>query len=65
MLPPATLQSAQAATVAFPAAAHRKALKWVAADQATSTIYVFNGDDGTASVLNAATCNATPVSGCN
>ena len=42
-----------------------KAPKWVAADQATNTIYASNGDDGTASVLNGATCNATVVSGCN
>jgi hypothetical protein len=28
-------------------------------------VYVPNGDDGTASVLNGATCNATVTSGCN
>jgi DNA-binding beta-propeller fold protein YncE len=39
--------------------------KWVAADQATDTVYVSNGDDGTASVLNGATCNATVASRCN
>jgi YVTN family beta-propeller protein len=39
--------------------------KWVAADQDTNTVYVSNGDDGTASVLNGATCNATVVSGCH
>jgi len=39
--------------------------KWAAADQATNTVYVTNGDDGTASVLNGATCNATVISGCH
>jgi DNA-binding beta-propeller fold protein YncE len=34
-------------------------------DQATNTVYVPNGDDGTASVLNGATCNATVTSGCD
>ena len=42
-----------------------KAPKWVTADQATNTVYTSNGDDGTASVLNGATCNATVASGCN
>ena len=41
-----------------------KAPKWVATDQASNTVYVSNGDDGTASLLNGATCNATVVSGC-
>ena len=42
-----------------------KAPKWVATDQASNTVYVSNGDDGTASLLNGATCNATVVSGCH
>ena len=42
-----------------------KAPKWVTTDQATDTVYTANGDDGTASVLNGATCNATIASGCN
>ena len=39
--------------------------RWVTVDQTTDTLYVPNGDDGTTSVLNGATCNATVVSGCN
>jgi DNA-binding beta-propeller fold protein YncE len=42
-----------------------KSPHWVTVDQATDTVYVPNGDDGTASVLNGATCNATVTSGCN
>jgi YVTN family beta-propeller protein len=42
-----------------------KSPRWVTVDQATDTVYVLNGDDGTASVLNGATCNATVASGCN
>jgi YVTN family beta-propeller protein len=41
-----------------------KSPRWVTVDQATDTVYVPNGDDGTASVLNGATCNATVASGC-
>jgi DNA-binding beta-propeller fold protein YncE len=41
-----------------------KSPRWVTVDQATDTVYVPNGDDGTASVLNGATCNATVTSGC-
>ena len=42
-----------------------KSPRWVTVDQAADTVYVPNGDDGTASVLNGATCNATASSGCN
>jgi YVTN family beta-propeller protein len=42
-----------------------KSPHWVTVDQATDTVYVPNGDDGTASVLNGATCNATVTLGCN
>jgi YVTN family beta-propeller protein len=42
-----------------------KSPRWVTMDQATDTVYVPNGDDGTASVLNGATCNATVASDCN
>jgi YVTN family beta-propeller protein len=42
-----------------------KSPRWVTVDQATDTVYVPNGDDGTLSVLNGATCNATVASGCN
>jgi YVTN family beta-propeller protein len=38
--------------------------EWVTVDQANDTVYVLNGDDGTMSVLNGATCNATETSGC-
>jgi DNA-binding beta-propeller fold protein YncE len=41
-----------------------KSPHWVTVDQATDTVYVPNGDDGTVSVLNGATCNATVASGC-
>ncbi len=37
----------------------------IAVNPATQTVYVPNGDDGTASVLNGATCNGTISSGCN
>jgi DNA-binding beta-propeller fold protein YncE len=33
-------------------------------DQATDTVYVVNNGDGTVSVINGATCNATITSGC-
>jgi DNA-binding beta-propeller fold protein YncE len=33
-------------------------------DEATDTIYVANGDDGTVSVVNGAVCNAGDTSGC-
>jgi DNA-binding beta-propeller fold protein YncE len=36
----------------------------LAIDQATDTIYVPNGNDGTVSVINGATCNAGDTSGC-
>ena len=39
--------------------------RWITVDQATDTIYVPNGDDGTMSVLNGATCNAAANSGCS
>jgi DNA-binding beta-propeller fold protein YncE len=39
--------------------------RWVTVDQETDTIYVTNGDDYDASVLNGATCNATAASGCS
>jgi YVTN family beta-propeller protein len=35
-----------------------------AVDEATDTIYVANGDDGTVSVVNGAICNAGDLSGC-
>jgi hypothetical protein len=38
--------------------------RWVTVDQVTDTLYVTNGDDYTASVLNGASCNATVSSGC-
>lgn len=41
-----------------------KSPRWVTVDQATDTLYIPNGDDGTVSVLNGATCNATVTSGC-
>jgi DNA-binding beta-propeller fold protein YncE len=37
---------------------------WDVVDQATNTIYVANNHDGTVSVINGATCNATVTSGC-
>jgi YVTN family beta-propeller protein len=36
----------------------------LAIDKATNTIYVPNGNDGTVSVIDGATCNATETSGC-
>jgi YVTN family beta-propeller protein len=36
----------------------------VAVDQATHTAYVGNGNDGTVSVINTATCSAAATSGC-
>jgi YVTN family beta-propeller protein len=36
----------------------------LAIDQATSTLYVANGNDTTASVVSTATCNAAVTSGC-
>jgi DNA-binding beta-propeller fold protein YncE len=41
-----------------------RAPQGVTADQATSTLYVPNGDDNTVSVLDSATCNATRHFGC-
>jgi DNA-binding beta-propeller fold protein YncE len=38
---------------------------WVAVDQASDTVYVANDNDGTISVINGATCNATVTSGCH
>jgi DNA-binding beta-propeller fold protein YncE len=38
--------------------------RWDVVDQATNTVYVANHNDGTVSVLNGATCNATMPSGC-
>ena len=38
---------------------------WVAVDQASDTVYVANYNDGTVSVINGATCNATITSGCH
>jgi YVTN family beta-propeller protein len=38
--------------------------RWVTVDQMTDTVYVTNGDDYTASVLDGASCNATVASGC-
>jgi DNA-binding beta-propeller fold protein YncE len=38
--------------------------RWDVVDQATNTIYVANHNDGTVSVINGATCNATVTSGC-
>ena len=37
---------------------------WDVVDQATNTVYVANYNDGTVSVINGATCNATVTSGC-
>jgi DNA-binding beta-propeller fold protein YncE len=37
---------------------------WDAVDQTTNTIYVTSYNDGTVSVINGATCNATATSGC-
>ena len=37
---------------------------WVTVDQASDTIYAANNNDGTVSVINGATCNATVTSGC-
>jgi DNA-binding beta-propeller fold protein YncE len=37
---------------------------WDVVDQATGTVYVANSNDGTVSVINGATCNATVTSGC-
>ena len=37
---------------------------WDAVDQATDTVYVSNYNDGTVSVIDAARCNATNLSGC-
>jgi DNA-binding beta-propeller fold protein YncE len=37
---------------------------WDVVDQATSTVYVANHNDGTISVINGATCNAAVTSGC-
>jgi YVTN family beta-propeller protein len=42
-----------------------KSPHWVTVDPVTDTVYIPNGDDGTESVLNGATCNATVVSGCS
>jgi DNA-binding beta-propeller fold protein YncE len=42
-----------------------QAPQWVTVDQATDALYVPNGDAGTMSMLNGATCNATVTSGCN
>ena len=39
--------------------------RWVTVDQATHTVYVPNGDDGTMSLLNGGVCSATVTSGCN
>jgi DNA-binding beta-propeller fold protein YncE len=38
--------------------------RWSMVDQATNTVYVANHNDGTISVINGATCNATMTSGC-
>ena len=38
---------------------------WVAVDQASDTVYVANNNDGTVSVINGATCNATITAGCH
>ena len=38
--------------------------RWDIVDQATNTVYVANHNDGTVSVINGATCNATVTSGC-
>jgi DNA-binding beta-propeller fold protein YncE len=38
--------------------------RWDVVDQATNTIYVANYNDGTVSVINGATCNATVTTGC-
>lgn len=37
---------------------------WDVVDQATNTVYVASYNDGTVSVINGATCNATVTSGC-
>jgi YVTN family beta-propeller protein len=37
---------------------------WDVVDQATNTVYVTNHNDGTVSVINGATCNATHTAGC-
>jgi YVTN family beta-propeller protein len=37
----------------------------VAVDQATDTLYVTNGDNGTVSVIDGATCNGHVTSGCS
>ena len=37
---------------------------WDVVDQAANTVYVANHNDGTVSVINGATCNATVTSGC-
>ena len=37
---------------------------WDTVDQATDTVYVANNNDGTVSVIDGATCNATVTSGC-
>jgi DNA-binding beta-propeller fold protein YncE len=37
----------------------------VAVDQASDTVYTANDNDGTVSVINGATCNATNTSGCH
>jgi DNA-binding beta-propeller fold protein YncE len=39
--------------------------RWVTVDQATHTVYVPNGDDGTMSLLNGGVRSATVTSGCN
>lgn len=38
---------------------------WAVVDQATDSVYVTNSDDGTVSVIDGATCNATAHGGCN
>jgi DNA-binding beta-propeller fold protein YncE len=38
--------------------------KGVAVDEATDTVYVTNSADGTVSIINGATCNATVTTGC-
>jgi DNA-binding beta-propeller fold protein YncE len=39
--------------------------QWVTVDQATGTLYGPNADDGTISVLDGASCNATVSGGCS
>lgn len=39
--------------------------QWGTVDQATGTLYVPNADDGTISVLDGASCNATVSGGCS